>query len=329
MPRLITKDDFIDLYVKLKERGLGFILSKFALRKNNRTKSAFNNASQITMSNWWIIPAVRKRWNKKISGNPDIDYKDHYMNHFVKKNDSLKLLSLGSGNCSNELKFASFSQFEEIVCIDFSNERLKEAASKAAETNLNNIQFVCEDFYTYNYPEDYFDIVLFNASLHHFKHVQQFLETNVKKTLKPQGRLIINEYVGPSRMQYPDHQIKAINEALKLVDKPLRTRHKTSLIKNKFHGHGLIRMIISDPSEAIDSANILSAIHKNFGILEEKPYGGNILAGLLKDIAHHFIDVEEDKKKEQILNDLFAYEDQYIEKYSSDFIFGVYEKCEN
>jgi hypothetical protein len=46
--------------------------------------------------------------------------------------------------------------------------------------------------------------------------------------------------------------------------------------------------------------------------------------GVLKNIAHHFLTL--DAEKEQILNALFSFEDDYIKKNSSDFIFGVYEK---
>ncbi|MCH7535984.1 MAG: hypothetical protein IH948_09660 [Bacteroidetes bacterium] len=47
-------------------------------------------------------------------------------------------------------------------------------------------------------------------------------------------------------------------------------------------------MYLSDPSEAVNSENILPEIRRRFKIIEEKPYGGNILHLVLKDISHNF-----------------------------------------
>jgi len=54
--RYITQDDFIETFSKLKQRGLGFLLSKFSLNESKRTISAFNEWD-IEGSNWWMIPA--------------------------------------------------------------------------------------------------------------------------------------------------------------------------------------------------------------------------------------------------------------------------------
>ena len=83
-------------------------------------------------------------------------------------------------------------------------------------------------------------------------------------------------------------------------------------------------MILADPSECVDSARILPSIHLNFHAIIEKPYGGNILMNVLKDISHHFVQL--DDKKNKILEDLFLFEDKYLTNYSSDFIFGIYQK---
>ncbi len=81
---------------------------------------------------------------------------------------------------------------------------------------------------------------------------------------------------------------------------------------------------MADPSECVDSANILPAIHSNFHTVIEKPYGGNILMSVLKDISHHFISL--DAEKNDILDKLFSFEDEYLKSNSSDFIFGIYQK---
>ena len=81
-------------------------------------------------------------------------------------------------------------------------------------------------------------------------------------------------------------------------------------------------MILADPSECIESSKITSSIRKHFDTVIEKPFGGNILSIVLKDIAHHFYELTEEKK--QVLDQLFKIEDEYLKENASDFVFGIY-----
>lgn len=321
--RWITLDDFIDVYSKVVQRGTHFLFSKFTINSRSRTKSAFDNTFSQS-SNWWIIPQVRERWNLLITGKAHVNYKQHLAETYFKERKEVRVLSLGSGTCTHELELANFSSFGEIVCVDIAENRLQQAEKVAQEQGLNNIHFICSDLNAYEFPPNYFDMVLFNASLHHFEHVEQLLSTQVKSTLKEEGMVVINEYVGPNRLQYQKEQIKAVNKALKLIPPPYRKRFKTNLSKNRYYGSGVWRMIIADPSECIDSQAILPAIHSHFTTVEEKPYGGNILMSTLKDIAHHF--VNPNPEQEKILESLFTFEDTYLLHHESDFVFGVYSK---
>lgn len=321
--RIITFDDYIDTYSKFKERGVGFLLSKGNLSGVSRTKSTFDR-TDVQSSNWWIIPKVIERWNEKISGNKDVNYRQYLLNDYFHNQSGLKLLSLGSGTCSHELELAEYPQFEQIICVDFAQSRLQEAETLAKKRNLSQVQFICSTVKNYQFPEDNFDVILFNMSLHHFRQVEQLLKNKVWPSLKNNGKLIINEYVGPNRLQFPKKQLRAINKALRFIPEEYRKRFKSNVIKNRYYGSGLVRMVLADPSECVESQNILPAVHDNFKTIIEKPYGGNILVGVLKDISHHFVKLN--SEKEEILNKLFLFEDEYLKNNPSDFIFGLYEK---
>ena len=323
MQRLITIDDIIDVLHKLKQRGFAFILSKLNITGIRRTEYTFDQLNYES-ADWWIIPKVKERWNELITGNKDIDYKKYLVDNHLQSKNNLRLISLGSGSSHHEIELAKYSNFEEIICLDIAENRLLEAESKARKLGLKNIKFVCADFNNYDFPEEYFDIVFFHASLHHFDNIDDFVKSTIKNILKPDGLLVINEYVGANRLQFPKHQITKINEALKIIPKAYRTRYKSNILKSKFRGSGIIRMILADPSECVDSASILPAIHSSFQTIIEKPYGGNILMNVFKDISHHFINL--DTNKHQILNKLFSIEDEYLDENVSDFIFGIYQK---
>lgn len=321
--RIVTLDDFIDTYFKIIQRGSKFIFSKFTFNNEKRTKSAFDNTSFIS-SYYWSIPKVLERQNILITGNKDLNYIDYLTSDILKNKTNLKLLSLGSGICNREIELAKHSKiFKEIVCIDIADNLLKIAAEDAAKKNVNNITFLAENIDDFDFKKDAYDIVFFKASLHHFDNIDEFLSTKIKQTLKPKGLLIINEFVGKTRHQFTKKQIGAINEAIKIIPKKFRTRFKSTLHKNKYRGVGIIRMIMADPSECIDSGSIMPAIHKHYKTLVEKPFGGSLLMSALRDISHHFYELNDEKEK--VLNELFLAEDNYLKENTSDFIFGVYE----
>ncbi len=146
---------------------------------------------------------------------------------------------------------------------------------------------------------------------------------DLKLLIKPNGLLIINEFVGATRHQFSKNQIAAINKAIALIPKKYRVRFKSRFLKNKYRGVGTLRMIIADPSECVDSSSIMPSIHKHFNTVLEKPYGGNLLMSAFRDISHHFYDI--DKEKQQILEEIFLLEDEFLKHNPSDFVFGIYQ----
>ena len=78
-------------------------------------------------------------------------------------------------------------------------------------------------------------------------------------------------------------------------------------------------------AEAVKSNMILPKIRNRFTVIEEKPYGGNLLHLIFKDISHNFI--EDDYEKDQILNYLIEIEDSFIKTNNhSDFMFGIFSR---
>jgi ubiquinone/menaquinone biosynthesis C-methylase UbiE len=323
--RLITSDDFIDVYCKLVQRGPAFLLSKLQPFGLARTRSAFDKVA-IRSSNWWDIPAVVARKNLKLSGQSDVDFTEWLILEHFREKESIKMLSPGSGTCSQELKWAAFQKFEHITCIDIAANLLHNAEITARKKQLNNIEFVCSDVKNYPLKTEEYDVIIFNSSLHHFKEIETLLSLKIKPALKSDGLLVINEYVGPNRFQFDTQTLNAINEGLQMIPEKWRKRYKTGLIKNKVSGPGFLRTYMADPSEAVESVNILPAIHRHFSTVVEKPFGGNLLTFILKDIAWNFM--EENLEKTEILKALFEFEDAFLSRFDAHYLVGVYRKKE-
>ena len=103
--KIITIDDLVDLFIKSKQRGLNYLISKLTFNRMSRTTTSFNQ-QKIIHSNWWMIPMVRKRWNRLITGDENQNYEEYMMTKILHNEKNLKLLSIGSGVCSHELKLA-------------------------------------------------------------------------------------------------------------------------------------------------------------------------------------------------------------------------------
>ena len=321
-PGMITTGDLIEIYFKMKQRGIAYVLSKFSVNKNTRIKRTFDQVN-IVSSNYWIIPEIREHWNKMITGNAQEEYADYVVKKYFKNKTGLKMLSLGCGAGSHEIKFAKHENFSEIRGIDLAPKLIDEANNRAKQNGLTNLHYEVANIYELNFQDEHYDIVLFHSSLHHFHHLNTLLGVIVKKMLKQNGLLMIHEYVGPNRIQWTNEQLKEAGKTLSLFPAKYKRRYRLNNIKTKAYRPGSLRMILSDPSEAVESSTILPTLQKHYTILEEQPLGGNLLMPLFKDIAHNFTDGSEETKK--YLNMVFEKEAAYIKTHQSDFVFGVYQ----
>jgi ubiquinone/menaquinone biosynthesis C-methylase UbiE len=321
---LINKGDFLELLTKGKQRGTSYFISKITLNEKKRTKSTFS-LPDIESSNWWIIPEMKQRENEKISGSVDKTFDRHLTENYCQGKKNLKLLSVACGVGNREIRLAESGHFNEVLGIDLSPDFINDANKKVAEKKLQNISFKQADFYSFPLEADYYDVILFHSALHHFKNIEQVAQ-RVIVAIKDDGLLVLNEYVGKNRLQFTSRQLSLMNKLLTHIPENYRRRYLTNVIKKKVYAPGLLRMVVSDPSEAVESETIMPVIHKYFKTVEEKKTGGDLLMMVLKDISHHFVN-SDDQKGKQILKKLFEEEDQYLlDTEDADFIFGVYQK---
>lgn len=321
----ISKGDFIDLFHKIKQKGYANIVSKFRLSNRARTKAKWNTVSGS--SDFWIIPRLREHWNKKCTGDSKIEYADYLVSKYLSESKNLKMLSVGCGSGARERKFGKYSNFALIEGIDMAENKIKEARESAKESGLENVQYHVGDFLDFQFEKETYDVILFNSSLHHFNNINTFLASKVKPLLKNGGLLVIHEYVGPKRLQWTKQQLDTANHLLKQLPDKYKMRANSSALKTRNYRPGLLRMLLIDPSEAIDSESIIPTVHKLFKVMEEKKMGWDILQILLKDISHNFLG--SDIETEKVLTFLIEEEDRYMQETGrSDAIFGIYKKTE-
>ena len=199
----------------------------------------------------------------------------------------MRALSLGSGTGKVELELSAMGDFASLEGIDISRRLTAEAGARAEREGRPEVRFICGDIAKMELAPAAYDLVFAHHSLHHFANVDRILR-RVKGMLKPDGLLAFEEYVGPNRFQWRREQVEVINELLGRIPPRYRKRYGLSVEKVRVRAPGLLRMLLADPSEAVDSESILPCVQENFEILENKKMGGTLSCALFHDIAQNF-----------------------------------------
>ncbi len=319
MKTLISLGDIGDLWRKFQFKGIQ-ALKRIAASKEKKVAGTWD-FTELPPSNWWNIPAVRHRWEEKITRGEFTDYVELVQQKFLKGREGLSMVSPGCGTGSHERRFANFPEIAHITAFDLSEKSIE----KAKLDHFPKINYQVKDFYAWMEEESKCDILFFYSSLHHFGNLDSLIP-KLKNKLQPKGLLIVHEYVGPDRMMWTSQQQKEVNRLLQKLPKTYRSYAQGKGIKKRAYRPGLWRTLLTDPSESIEPSKIVPLLQKHFTPRYEQGFGGNILHLLFKDIAQHFLDDSNETK--DFLRMLFEAEDKFIQDRASDFHFGVYEKKE-
>jgi SAM-dependent methyltransferase len=97
---------------------------------------------------------------------------------------------------------------------DLSASRIATARDQAARHGLaDRLDFQVGDVYATPMDPGAFDVIIADNSLHHFTPLEPLLR-RIHDALAPDGIFYLNEYVGPSRFQWTDRQMRAVNDLL-------------------------------------------------------------------------------------------------------------------
>ena len=324
MAKLVRPDDVVLLLEKIRERGIGSIVGKFFDKSDKVVTEAWGHVSS-TKSSWWDVEAVTARWNLLITGKSNLAYQQYVANKYLKKRRPLKGISLGCGTGGKEIVWASTGKFAVIDAFDISPQRIEFAREEAKKNRFGrHLNFQVGNVHKLSFPRGTYDVVIFDNSLHHLSPLMNVID-KVANWMDDKGILIMNEFVGPDRFQWTDEQVNLTNNLLKIMPQALR-RKKDGTIKERLRVPGLLAMKFNDPSEAAESQSILKTLMLKFRVVELKPYGGTVLANLLKDIAHNFTSTNKDAIA--WLQILFDVEDRMLEeaRIPSDYVFGIFRK---
>ena len=130
--------------------------------------------------------------------------------------------------------------------------QLRRQEKQPKQNVLEGLTYEVADLNTAEFPKERYDAVYAHASLHHVFHLEHLLD-QIKGTLKPGGLFFVQEYVGPSQMQFPQDHLYLADVFLKAIPERYR-RMRDGRMKQQAARLPLHMMNSSDPSEAIRAA---------------------------------------------------------------------------
>lgn len=239
---------------------------------------------------WLQSSVVLQRANRRVTGDESIPWLQWVDKEFLSQTERKLGLSLGCNDGLFERQLVRTGICQRLDGMDVSPQAITLAQEAAAQENIP-ASFAVADVNNLQLPRERYDMVFAVMAMHHFASLEHVLG-QINRTLKPNGFLVLNEFVGPSRFQWTEQQLSLANDALHLLP-PNRRRLRDGSVREVIVAPDTAEMERTDPFEAIRSADIISQVNQHLDIVARRDYGGTILHLVLHDIVHNFDETQD------------------------------------
>jgi len=268
-----------------------------------------------TRANWWHSPTLQAYVDARISPETGRGV----IGAFARRLAGRQLgrgLSIGAGEGSKETALVAAGLVDRFELYELSELRCARGRAAAAAAGISDrLTFHAADAFAREHLP--YDLVYWDHALHHMLDVAKALTWSVA-ALKPGGYLVINDYVGPTRLQWTRAEVRLARAfmaaaAAFLDGPPSRVPYKVPLVSRW-------RQMLRDPSEAPQSDRILDAARAACGGFAPAPIGG----ALINICGPHITPATEEGN---LALDLLTVWDRRAEAQGfSHFAFGIWQK---
>lgn len=213
---------------------------------------------------WMGEEVVRRYINQSVTGSPDC-WPIEWLQTLV-PSPFAAAVSLGCGEGALERDLLSKGLCASILGIDISSAALKLAQTRSEAAGLTGVRYQRGDLNTLKLPPAAFDAAFFHQSLHHVEDLDTCLSATAS-ALRPGALVYIDEYVGPSRDEWSPAHIKRASDLFAQLPACVRRSRRLEL-----------PIDWRDPTEAVRSSQIMTAVSRYFTVLDRHDYGGNFLS---------------------------------------------------
>ncbi len=194
-------------------------------------------------------------------------------------------LEIGCGGGDLAFGLIEAGTCERIDAFDIAEGAIAAAQARVRDLGLPTLRFHLVDGNRWVMSRSQYDFVYASHALHHIENLEH-LFAQAAETLQPGGVLFASDYIGPSRMQYADAHLAAMNAALATLPEAKRL-DRFGMLKHVIERRPVELYLRHDPSEAARSAEIIPVMRRFFDV-EVVPMGMSLSFEVLLDIAHNF-----------------------------------------
>ena len=260
---------------------------------------------------WWMHPAILRHCNGLVCGAPlDGPWAglEVRMRELAGGHPLARGVSVGCGSASKELGLLERGIVGSFDLYEISAERVAIGMEAARQQGVaDRVRFHARDAFTPVPGEqgEPYDLVYWNNALHHMHDVRQALAWS-RDRLRPGGLLVVDDYVGATRFQWPDVQLDIASRVRRALPERLRRdpERPDRLLPDRITRPDLAEMIAVDPSEAADSGSIIPALREMFPGVHVIATGGVVYNLALKDAIANF----DDTRDAALLQDLLEFD---------------------
>lgn len=262
-----------------------------ALTQNQKVVGDYWSNRPKASGNWWTNRMIVRDINRRVCGTPYPEVSRGALDlgaALMGERPRRLGVSVGCGTGAKEIALIRMGYVERMVCYDLAESRIASARARAAELGVaDRIEFHLADAFARHRGAE-FDFVYWNNALHHMFDVPAALAWS-REVLVEGGLLLVDEYVGPSRMRFADETLAYVNAIRALLPERLLAHPAPG----RFHDRRLSRewfasRIAKDPSEAVDAGRTLAAVREIFEAPVVRPTGGAVYFVALNGLVGNF-----------------------------------------
>jgi SAM-dependent methyltransferase len=268
----------------------------------------------IQTRNWWASPPLREHIDRQISAVNETGV----IGAFREATGGIAVargVSIGCGKAAKEMALVNAELVQNFDLYEISEERAKYAAQAAREAGFGSrMNVYMEDAFRKD-PISEYDFVYWDHALHHMFDVEKALKWSIR-ALKPGGFLLVNDYIGPTRLQWRRQEVAFAREFLRKFGSELNV--DPSALKHKTFLHRL-RLMYKDPSEAPQSDRIVDVFKASTG------HDMKLLGGTMIHLCARFI-TSHPNPGDHLFQSLIEWDLEALRRGMSHFGFGLWQK---
>jgi len=232
---------------------------------------------------WLNSETLKRLSDERVSGDPEVTFHEWIVRDRLGRKFN-RALSVGCASGVNELVLYDLGLCSEFTGVDISEAAIASAEERKGERNM---RFMVLDLEKENLGHDPFDIIFCFSVLHHINNLGFFLK-NIYDSLATDGILVVHDYIGASRFQWPKGTMDLMNDLYAVLPDAYHYNFASKAPMPWIVRPPIISMVVNDPSEAVRSGEIDALLDVGFERSEEVFLFSPLLLYLFYGIVEHF-----------------------------------------